>query len=172
MTRMLFALICFALSGLAGWRALDAFAAAEIGVGPDAAWRVYQAEAPPESASPLFLSTLADRALRGEPPAPELAVTALRRALAIEPRDGEMWARLAHALLRAGAPPEEVVAAMQASYARMPGASRTFRRWRLQLAESIWAILPLELRGRVLGEARQERLYWLAEYAPTIAAEI
>jgi hypothetical protein len=172
MTRILFVLIFLALSGLAGWRALDAFAASEMAAGPDQAWRVYEAEAPPVTASPLFLSTLADRALRGEPPAPELAVSALRRALELEPRDGEMWARLAHALLRAGAPPEEVVAAMQASYDRMPGSSRTFRRWRLQLAESIWAILPLELRGRVLGEAQQERLYWLAEYAPAIAAEI
>lgn len=83
------------------------------------------------------------------------------RAVALEPRDGHLWLRLAYArYVRAGSVTPDVVAALEHAYLRLPYGEPDIRRWRLQFCDAHWASLSVGVRAAALREARSEQPRW------------
>lgn len=106
------------------------------------------------------LIVIGDRALRLDPPAGALAVSAFERAAELEPRSGEIWARLSYARLVQGEDFQGAASALSRSFLYKPYAERAFRRWRLDVAARLWPYLPPEARSAALREARLEPEAW------------
>lgn len=93
------------------------------------------------------LKAIADRALRSEPVASGLAVEALERAAHLEPQDGYVQARLAHALrVRDGPQSAPMLEALDRSYFLLPFADPVFRGSRLTLVDEVWRQAPDTLK--------------------------
>lgn len=156
------------LSGLAAHVRLDAAAMARM---DDAEFAAQASRSPPPMVSASWYEAVADRAVRMAEPDAGIAISALSEAVAIEPRDPELWTRLAHAHILAG--PEhrdDAIAALDVSFRLRPRAGREFRRWRLTLVDSIWVDVPESIREKAIAEARVEPIYWSDGNIPQIAS--
>ena len=154
-TTLSVAAILVTASGLSFWAFTDRASAISIANLDNARFTELFAESDRLSGSAVRLEAIGDRALRLDPTAPELAREAFSRAVAKEPRDGVLEAKLAYAVyLENGRLTPEAAAALSRSYYRMPYGTREFAAWRLDFLEAIWPALPDRLREAALREAR------------------
>lgn len=167
--------LALGLLGFAGWAALAAIErgdAASMSEMSDTAFRVRMAGGLPDGASAGWYAAVGERALRVENYDPAFAVDAFERALQLEDRDGENWARLAYARFMAGDSPLSVSTALGRSYQRMPIGQWQFRRWRLAMVEATWNELPVSVRAQAVTEAEQQPEGWLEDHAPSVLAAL
>ena len=167
--------LAIALLCMAAWAALaavDRSDAANMAGLSDTAFRVRMAAGLPDGASAYWYAAVGERALRIPDLDPDFAISAFERSLQLEDRDGETWARLAHARFVAGMSASSVSTALGRSYQRMPVAARQFRAWRLRLAEAAWQELPVGVRAQAAVEARTQSRDWLAENTPDLMSSM
>ena len=157
--------------------AVEAFRAEALLSADDTTRRAWLAEGAPEDCSLRRCETFADMALSMGDDGLAPARAALERAVRLEPRDGEIWARLAYVRWMTGARITDVNAALAQSFLVMPHAREEFRVWRLEFTGGLWPLLEDRTQAAAIREARlapeRWRRPWLTQVgqAPPDAAD-
>ena len=172
-SRLLLSGLLLAVFALIGGIALDRADAERIAIMDEVEVRERFSQPWPVLASAAWYESIAERAVRMTPPFTPFAIEALERAVSLEPRNGETWARLSYArALDNSVDRSESAAALQQSYYRMPVAENDFRKWRSALANALWPYLSETGQAAIRREARFETADWVRDHVPAIYASL